>query len=444
MITNRISLCGPVKGLLALLAGGYFLVACSAPGRGLFAGKSAHEQYADKLSNAGLKTTVLGQNWFLAASKGLAQPLTVTVPYRETGYFDAARPDAAGYRFTVKRGEVVSIQLNKKPTAGFTLFLELWESVANASPRLLAAADSTAVLNYEIKKDGDYLLRLQPELLAGGEYTLEIRTRPSLEFPVAAVGRPRISSFWGDTRDAGARNHEGIDIFSPRYTPVLAVADGVVTSVTNNNLGGKVVFMRPRGRDFVVYYAHLDSQLVRSGQQVQTGDTLGLIGNTGNARNTPPHLHFGIYTSGGAIDPLPFVDTRRSEPATVALSLDDPDEYRRTSRQADVYVSPGQQGTRLFQLPAGTLLQVQAATGSWYKVQLPDGGEGFIAGGEVSPLHKPLRTYTSDSVRLLLDKPDVLGAAKAVIEKSKSLPVLGLFNNYYYVDVDSVQGWVLK
>jgi hypothetical protein len=66
--------------------------------------------------------------------------------------------------------------------------------------------------------------------------------------------------------------------------------------------------MRVADRTISLYYAHLDKQLVEAGQRVKKGDTLGLVGNTGNARFTPSHLHFGIYNYHGAVDPWPFVN----------------------------------------------------------------------------------------------------------------------------------------
>lgn len=125
-------------------------------------------------------------------------------------------------------------------------------------------------------------------------------------FPVAGK-KANVGSFWGAKRDGGKRKHEGIDIFAKKGTPVLAISDGLITRVSNMPLGGKVVWMRSSVKNWSVYYAHLDEQWVVEGQYVRKGDALGTVGNTGNARTTPPHLHFGIYTNRGAMDPYPHV-----------------------------------------------------------------------------------------------------------------------------------------
>lgn len=67
---------------------------------------------------------------------------------------------------------------------------------------------------------------------------------------------------------------------------------------------------------------HLDKQLVQEGQLVKKGDVVGTVGNTGNARTTPAHLHFGVYTSSGPIDPYPFIDkTVKKAPAVPEKSM---------------------------------------------------------------------------------------------------------------------------
>ena len=125
-------------------------------------------------------------------------------------------------------------------------------------------------------------------------------------YPVAGK-KSFIGSFWGAVRDGGKRKHEGIDIFARKGTPVVAVAEGVVVEAGNTPRGGKTVWLRSFNDDFYYYYAHLHEHLVTAGQTVKKGQHLGTVGNTGNAKLTPPHLHFGIYSFTGAVNPLPYI-----------------------------------------------------------------------------------------------------------------------------------------
>jgi murein DD-endopeptidase MepM/ murein hydrolase activator NlpD len=113
--------------------------------------------------------------------------------------------------------------------------------------------------------------------------------------PVLGASRQSIISLYGDARDGGKRRHEGIDIVAPRGTLIVAPSDGVITSVGYNSLGGKVIWMNDAKRKHSYYFAHLDSQMVTAGMIIKQGDTLGTVGNTGNAKRTRAHLHFGIY-----------------------------------------------------------------------------------------------------------------------------------------------------
>ncbi len=143
--------------------------------------------------------------------------------------------------------------------------------------------------------------------------TLATEERPAstiakeLIFPVS--GKSNIGSYWGDARDAGGRKHEGIDVFASKGTPVVAVTDGYVLEVIEDGIGGKSVTIQSDDYSWRTYYAHLDAQKVSKGQIVKKGQLIGTVGNTGNAKTTTPHLHFGIYEPGGAIDPLPVVKT---------------------------------------------------------------------------------------------------------------------------------------
>ena len=118
-------------------------------------------------------------------------------------------------------------------------------------------------------------------------------------------GAPRADVAW----------HHGGDIFAPLGAPVLAVTKGVVFSVGWNDLGGNRLWLRdPKGNQF--YYAHLSaySPLAVNGGRVNAGDVLGFVGNTGDAINTPYHLHFEVHPVqllgkgyDGVIDPTAYL-----------------------------------------------------------------------------------------------------------------------------------------
>jgi peptidoglycan LD-endopeptidase LytH len=131
-----------------------------------------------------------------------------------------------------------------------------------------------------------------------------------LAMPVSGVKKKQVADTWGAAR-SGGRGHSGQDIFAKRGTPVYSATEGYVLRVGENDLGGKVVFVYGAGgRRY--YYAHLDAFApdLKAGDYVSTETLLGFVGSTGNAKNTPPHLHFGVYGSGGAVNPLPLLTDR--------------------------------------------------------------------------------------------------------------------------------------
>lgn len=126
-------------------------------------------------------------------------------------------------------------------------------------------------------------------------------------FPIA--GETNFIHDWYFPRyGPGFRFHQGTDMFAPYGTPLRAVTDGTLRA-TNNGLGGMVVrVVQPDGTYY--YYAHL-SALVEDyveGMTVERGDIIGYVGDSGNARGGTPHLHFGIYVNGAAVDPKPYLD----------------------------------------------------------------------------------------------------------------------------------------
>jgi len=420
------------------------LFSCNSIGpAGLFKKMSPHETYGTRLKAAGLQQTAMGSSWLQTATESLSKALKISIPYKETGFFAAERVQAATFQFEARRGEKLYISLSKNPQQNFNVFTDVWQQ-SNLN-RVLASADTTGKpLIVEVKQTGTYLLRLQPELLRSGEYTLTIQSGPALSFPVAKSGKPNIGSFYGADRDAGIRKHEGIDIFAKKGTPALAAANGTAQP-GENKLGGKVVFLHPDDADYTLYYAHLDSQLVHNGQHVSIGDTVGLVGNTGNARSTPSHLHFGIYTNEGAVNPLTFVApiTKKAEP--ILASLKNLNATVRTeSKNTKLYESPSEKSMLKEALPEGTALLVDAAAGNYYKVTLPNGQTGFLNSKTVDAVNKPLRKLTLKMQQPLYNQPDTLSPKKLVLTVGKPVNILAGFENFYLVEDGTETGWVRK
>ena len=138
--------------------------------------------------------------------------------------------------------------------------------------------------------------------------TWEVARMPppsTLPVPVQGVRARQIADTFGAPRGSD-RTHAGVDIFAKRGTLVLSATRGVVASVREGGLGGRQVWVLGPARERH-YYAHLEDWHpdLAAGDVVEPGSPLGTVGTTGNARGTPPHLHYGIYGAGGAYDPLP-------------------------------------------------------------------------------------------------------------------------------------------
>lgn len=131
----------------------------------------------------------------------------------------------------------------------------------------------------------------------------ELPTENSLLSPLPGQ---HLTDTWGAARSQG-RSHEGIDIFADRGTPIQATTQGIVRRVGHNNLGGRVVvIVGPGGAGH--YYAHLEDYAdIEPNDWVDVGDTIGYVGDSGNAKGTPPHVHYGIYINGQAVNPYPLL-----------------------------------------------------------------------------------------------------------------------------------------
>lgn len=115
-----------------------------------------------------------------------------------------------------------------------------------------------------------------------------------------------LTDTWGGARSEG-RSHEGIDIFAPRGTPIQATTQGIISKVGEDRLGGQVVvIIGPGGAGH--YYAHLqDYADIAVNDWVEAGAIIGYVGDSGNAKGTPTHVHYGIYINGEAVNPYPLL-----------------------------------------------------------------------------------------------------------------------------------------
>jgi murein DD-endopeptidase MepM/ murein hydrolase activator NlpD len=333
------------------------VLSCNTTINKIFTRRTPHEAYAKQIES--LPESKL---WVEVSTKTLAMAQPIKLPYKHAGYFPGGKPRALSLLFNAKHGQRIQFTLLSKTPDKPLIFADIFRRDTTGFTHEQAIDTTATIFSYEAPSTGEYLLRLQPGLFDSAAYDLTITALPSIGFPVAG-NKAKAGSYWGDARDGGHRSHEGVDIFAAKRTPAIAAADGYITGVKNGGIGGKTVWLRVNDRRIHLYYAHLDTQLVAEGDQVTKGDTLGLIGNTGNARFTPPHLHFGVYTSWGPVDPYPFIQ----EPGRQVPDVPRKDLTVQLQLKALTKFKPGSQ------FRDSTILVPLAVNADGYIVEYPDG-----------------------------------------------------------------------
>jgi hypothetical protein len=361
-------------GLIATLAG------CGVRERVVefFDSRTPRERYEARLAIAGVQNTALVTDWLAFADRALREAPAITTPHVEEGVLGKGDVAAFAFRVSVKRGQEVTFAMDLHGDTAAQVFLDVWHVDSTGAMERVAAADSGhRTMQLEPRRAGDYVFRAQPELLRGGRFTLRIGLAATLAFPVKGAGLQDIKSAWGAPRP-GYRRHEGIDIFARRGTPVLAAAPGEISRVGTSGLGGNVVWQRDR-RGNSLYYAHLDRWHVFDGQIVNVGDTIGFVGNTGNARRTPPHLHFGVYRRGeGAMDPRWFVTRIQGTPPRLRADTALLGVAARTRSATPLQRAPRSTAPEAVSLPKDADVQVLTAVGQFYRVRTADGSTGYV------------------------------------------------------------------
>ena len=99
--------------------------------------------------------------------------------------------------------------------------------------------------------------------------------------------------------------HMGVDIATQHGNPIIATADGLILQTKTDKLGGRTIKISHPKTGYVTVYCHLSKFLVKPGQRVKRGDTIGLIGRSGRARG--PHVHYEVRQNGKRLNPWQFI-----------------------------------------------------------------------------------------------------------------------------------------
>jgi peptidoglycan LD-endopeptidase LytH len=156
----------------------------------------------------------------------------------------------------------------------------------------------------------------EPEKPAAKGPAQRVVSSGSLVIPVAGIRAEQLADTFDDARGEG-RIHDAIDIMAPRGTPVIAAAAGTVEKLFESERGGRTIYVRRPGGQWIDYYAHLDAYApgLAEGQKVKQGQVIGTVGSTGDASAEAPHLHYAInamapgetWWQGKPVNPYPLL-----------------------------------------------------------------------------------------------------------------------------------------
>lgn len=406
---------------------------------------NAHGAYIFSLKQANLQNTILFKEFVQSSEDALSEALRVSIPYSEMFYIDHSRPDASGYRFSLKRGQKLKIKIDQNSDDSLQLFIDVFriKDTANTSWYKVASANEDSLyLEFIARRESEYLLRIQAELLVDVQCKVKIEVESSLGFPVFGKNKSAIQSFFGDPRDGGRRDHHGVDIFASRHTDVLASANGYVGRTGNSRIGGRHVWVYYPSLGINCYYAHLETVSVKRSKKIKAGTKLGTVGNTGNARYTPPHLHFGIYQSGiGPVDPYYFIATENTKAKDISKSINLLGKPLRTCfNNVELYTCDS-----VFNLPINTDLIIEAVSTNKLRVQLANGRKGFIKINEAEIASEALSISTNKNITKLYNNPSDKGLIIRNIISGEQIQVISYHNEYCKVKLQTGEiGWLLS
>ncbi len=358
------------RGKIVVFVCLFLMVSCSKIEKAgdLLKGLTAREKYQEDHAIS----DELFELWNSRIDVALTDQIKVDLPYRENGKLMPRDFSVFSFETYLLPGEIIDAQM-KTDSSNTRIFIQLYkaeETEPETFQKITENEGNSSTFSHEIGEKGLYKIVFQPEIEAHTPFIIEIEKSPAYRFPVLGGKNADIGSYFGDMREGGKRDHKGVDIFAKKGTPVIAAVNGRVTRTGNHGLGGKQIWLRDSKRRQSLYYAHLDSIMPDLGK-VAIGDTLGFVGNTGNARHTPSHLHFGIYKRGsGAIDPFGFVYQIQKPETTEQQSTAIPSRVEVTAQKANFRNKPATDNSKILKIGGpGEKLRVLGKTEDWFHVR---------------------------------------------------------------------------
>lgn len=176
------------------------------------------------------------------------------------------------------------------------------EGPRGGAPAPVSLEQVLAFVGDEARRLNGSLGEVSPAL----DETLEREAAVPFGYPL--LGYTRTASAFGYRGNPfgwGFEFHNGLDFPAPYGTPVHATGAGTVLSAGWNGPFGQAVVV-DHGYGYKTLYGHMSRILVKPGDRVERGDTLGLVGSTG--RSTGPHVHYTVFQGGAAVNPDSFLN----------------------------------------------------------------------------------------------------------------------------------------
>ncbi len=403
--------------------------------------ENAYESYLSGLKSSGIDKTTLGKMWISSAEAALDSPVRIPLPYSEITYLRKDQPSSIGFIFNAIRGQKIEVDISGLEEDSSLLFVDVFRVPSDSLGSLVkvASADSSFHdLVFEPKRESEYVLRIIPEILGGGKIEITIKSVPLLAFPVSGKDKWAIQSRFGAPREGGRRTHHGVDIFAKRHTPIIAPVNGYVTRVDTARLGGRVIWLRDWKRGNNLYFAHLEDQRVKEGKYVQRGDTIGTVGNTGNARTTPPHLHFGIY-SRGPVDPFPYIVPGDTIPDRLRQT-DLVGQWARVEQKVSLRSAYGTKFEIVKDFEPGLVIYIEGSSGRFLRVKQANGNRGYVLSSVIGDLSEPLEKLTTSNSVTLIEHP-LNSKPGPVLNAGEALKILGRHDNFLMVETSGGETW---